>query len=282
MTKRERAQRGADHIDLRAIKSSGQETIGVKVRMRLFVSVCFSMVFCIGSAWALSAQDGTGEPGTPSYTQTVRNPTVSIPNFDVASVSPIITEMGYNWTTKTTQSGKQFLVVDIRNIKIILLPSACREGGNSACVGLQSVAYFNGQRLSPGLVWRFNNDNPFAYIGLEGDEGFYIRRYDIADFGTPRGNVEASIQNFRVFIDNVSRAFGSSGAGANLEVDDPQSPTALVQQRLNEAEFLSGNRRLADPNHAYLEYVDDTLFDLIADPALPRNIVQEIPAPEAE
>ncbi len=251
--------------------------------MKLLVSVSVAVFLGICSAWALSVpDDGAGQTGAGSHAQSVRNPTTLLSNLDVSSIGPIVTEMGYSWETHTTQSGKQFIAANVRSIKMVLLPSACSNGNNSGCLGLQLVAYFDGQRLSPGLVWRYNNDNVFSYIGLENDDAFFVRRYEIADYGIPRGNLEASIQNFRASIDNLRRAFSSAGAGVDATPNLPDTPVGLVQRRVEEAEFLSGNRKIVPSVHAYQELVDDTLFDVLSDPAVPTNqIYERIPADEA-
>ncbi len=248
--------------------------------MRTLVSVCVALGVSIGSALALSVpENSTGQPNASSYNQSVRNPTSTIPNYDVSNLGPIIDEMGYSWQPQTTQSGKQFIAAKIRNLNVILLPSAC-NGRNSGCVGLQTLAYFNGQRLSPGLVWRYNNESVFTYVGIDGDDSFFVRRYDIADYGVPRGNVEASIQNFRAAVDNVLRAFAAAGAASDLTPADPDTPIGLVQRRLEEAELLSGARKPVDSNHAYLEFIDDSIVDLLTDPALPTNAVENSLPPE--
>ena len=242
--------------------------------MKSWVSVGVAMFLGMGSAFALSVpESSTGAPRAGQYTQSVRNPTSLIPNFDVGNIGPIITEMGYSWKTQTTQSGKQFIAATVRNLTIVLLPSACDGGANSGCVGLQTLAYFNGQRLSPGLVWRYNNQSVFSYVGIDGDDTFFVRRYDIADYGVPRGNVEASIQNFRASVDNMMRAFASVGAANEISPPEPDTPLGLVQRRVEEAELLSGARTPVASSHAYLEFVDDNLLDLLTDPAMPSNEV---------
>ncbi len=245
--------------------------------MKLLMSIGVAMVLSVGASWALTGPDANSGAANRSHQATVSNPSQLIPNYDIAHLGPIVTEMGINWQQRTTQNGRQFIAAKVKGLDVVLLPSACLGNGNENCVGLQLLAYFSGQRLSPGLVWRYNNDNVFSYVGLESDDDFFVRRYEIADHGVPRGNVEASIQNFRASVNNVIASFSAPGAGVNADPGIAETPTAMVERRLEEAQLLSGNRTMVPSSHANQEFIDASLLDLLTDPAMPTNVIIEAP-----
>lgn len=138
--------------------------------------------------------------GSASAQQIISNPTQTIANFDLANVGPVLNELGIAWQSGKTETGQTYIAASAGNsVNFIMAPAACRDQQVSDCVGINMVAIFDGQ-ANPQTVQAFNYRYAFASAGLDPSGSAYLSRYDICDYGIPRGNLATSIM---VFVNQV-------------------------------------------------------------------------------
>ncbi|NWG46055.1 MAG: hypothetical protein HXY25_05860 [Alphaproteobacteria bacterium] len=79
------------------------------------------------------------------------------------------------------------------NLVFVAEPMACYDG---RCVGLMLSAQFRGDLVTPEAVRQYDLGQPFIKAVMVAENTALIGRYEIADFGIPRGNIRASVANF--------------------------------------------------------------------------------------
>ncbi len=129
------------------------------------------------------------------------NPRGMLANFDVATIGPVLTELGIVWQQRQTPDGQTYIAANAGgSLSFNLVPTACLGPNNSNCVGVNTLALYSGGRANPQTVSAFSQRYVFISAGiLPGNAGTYVSRYDIADYGIPRGNLASSLQSF-VFL----------------------------------------------------------------------------------
>ena len=144
----------------------------------------------------------------------ISNPRGTVANFDVANIGPVLTELGIVWQAAQTADGKPFIRASVgQNEAFNIVPHACADRATSTgCVGANFFILYDGLNPNPQTVSAFNQNIPFVSAGVfSGSSVAFISRYEIADFGIPRGNVASSIGNFLY----AARQFRSQLSGAN-------------------------------------------------------------------
>ena len=144
----------------------------------------------------------------------ISNPRGIVANFDAANLGPVLTELGIVWQSAQTADGKPFIKASVgQNEAFNIVPHACADQAtNSGCVGANFFILYDGLNPNPQTVSAFNQNIPFVSAGVfSGSTVAFISRYEIADFGIPRGNVASSLGNFLY----AARQFRSQLSGAN-------------------------------------------------------------------
>ncbi len=161
----------------------------------------------------------------------VSNPGQILTAFDPADIGPILTEIDVLWQTRQDIEGRPYIEANADGrIVFIIEPLACRGTVNSDCIGMQLVAVFDGQ-ADPQQVRDFNNNYAFANLGINENGNAYLNRYDIADYGIPRGNVGVIIDTF-IALGEIYQDL--SGQGSLGDADDQLA--ALSAKSLSERE----------------------------------------------
>jgi len=217
---------------------------------------------------------------TPAFAQSagVSNPQSTIPNFDIQSVGPILNELGVAWQAQKADDGQTYLAAHVAGqVNFLLAPTACRGANQTDCAGLNMVAIFDGN-ANPQTVQAFNYRYAFASAGLDPSGSAYLSRYEIADYGMPRGNLATSIQ---VFANQVVM-FGAELATARRTVsldgyaDDLSAghlnSTGLILMIGVEAHTLTA----LDQHQQGFERAAAQVKKLIADERAPRNKINNI------
>jgi hypothetical protein len=125
----------------------------------------------------------------------VRNPSASMISLHAEAVMPLLTELGIEHQGATLPGGQKVILATSPNgLKFQITPTACDESG-TRCKGLNMLALFN-TRAAERTVSAFNYRYAFVSTGLDDSGVAYISRYDIADYGVPRGNLAVSVQTF--------------------------------------------------------------------------------------
>ena len=210
----------------------------------------------------------------------ITSPGTTIPNFDVQNVGPVLNELGITWQSGQAEGGQNYIVANVANVvNFMLAPTACRGANNTDCVGLNMVAIFDGS-ANAQTVHAFNYRYAFASAGIDPDGSAYLSRYEIADYGMPRGNLSTSIQVFAKQILMFSSELETARQTVSLEgfAEDMSSRQLNMQVR----EQVTGNEIHAQsPNDLHqlgLEQSANIVRQFIADKSAPRNKINNLNA----
>lgn len=117
-------------------------------------------------------------------------------DYDVENIVPVLQELGLKWEGRTAPQGEKVVIATAPSgMKFVLMPTACKSGVASGCVGVAMTAVFNGA-IDQRTVTSFNYRYPFTSAGMEESGAAFINRYEIADYGIPRGNFVTSVYVF--------------------------------------------------------------------------------------
>ncbi|ADM09188.1 hypothetical protein PB2503_05577 [Parvularcula bermudensis HTCC2503] len=125
----------------------------------------------------------------------VSNPTSIVPSLHAEALLPILDELGLDYQGATLPDGRRIILAAAPNgLKFQLTPTAC-ENNNKRCRGLHLLSLFETNAPSR-TVAAFNYRYAFVSTGVDDSGVAYVSRYDIADYGTPKGNIAVSIANY--------------------------------------------------------------------------------------
>ena len=126
----------------------------------------------------------------------ISKPSEMLLDYDVENLIPILQELGYTWEGRTAPSGAKVILSEAENgIKFVLAPAACVRAADDGCHGINMIAIFAGE-ANQRTVQAFNYKYPYTSAGIDNGGSAFISRYDIADFGQPRGNFARSLDVF--------------------------------------------------------------------------------------
>lgn len=210
----------------------------------------------------------------------VSNPHGMAPNFDIANIGPILTDMGATWQQRQAANGQPYIVLSVGGELVLnVIPTACLGENFTNCVGMNVLALFSGGGLNYQTVTAFNQKYAFSTAGIvENGTNAYLSRYEIADYGIPRGNVASSIVNLVVLADRFSKELATSGQTVSLKgyADD------LSSRLLNSRALTSlGGPDAAAPvtrHDIAFEETTELVQMLLSDKDTPRNKIQNITA----
>lgn len=140
----------------------------------------------------------------------IRNPSASLTSLHAEALIPILSQMGYQYEGATLPSGEKVLLVTTNTgMRFQITPMACDR--SRRCRGMHLVTMFQTD-VDRRTVMAFNDRYAFVSAGLSSDDTAYLARYEIADYGMPRGNVAVSIEVFletaSLFTDHLEAATG--------------------------------------------------------------------------
>lgn len=125
----------------------------------------------------------------------VSRPTELLPSLHAEAILPVLDELGLKYQGAKLPDGKKIILAAAPNgLKFQLTPTACDASGQQ-CRGLHMLAMFQTKAQSR-TVSAFNYRYAFVSTGMDDSGVAYISRYDIADYGMPRGNLAVSIANY--------------------------------------------------------------------------------------
>ena len=235
------------------------------------VALCAASLMMTGittGAWAQNTMSGSG--GSQSL---VANPTGTIPNFDSGSIGPILNELGVTWQTGALENGNPLIAANAGGDLIFyMMPTVCGGAGNTSCIGMNMVAIFEGN-ANPQTVSAFNYRYAFASAGIDPSGSAYISRYDIADYGLPRGNLASSILNFVGLADKFQKELASADRTVSLEgYADDLSASYLNRVGVKQMTGVElGAKDLIERHQQGFEETANEIKKLISDKKAPRN-----------
>ncbi len=132
----------------------------------------------------------------PKQDAPISKPDELLYDYDVETIIPVLQELGLPWEGRTAPGGAKVVLSEAENgIKFVLAPAACVRAVDDGCYGVNMIAIFTGD-ADQRTVQAFNYKYPYTSAGIDNSGSAFISRYDIADFGTPRGNFARSLDVF--------------------------------------------------------------------------------------
>jgi len=240
--------------------------------MKPYIAAFSAFAACAAfvSAPAL-AQNSMGGSGSG-----LSNPTNIVQSFSVQTVGPVLNELGMPWEVRQLNNGMQYIVAAAGEANFVIQFNACQSA--TSCAGLLTVTFFSGGNPNAQTVQAFNARTPFVTAGVDQDGDAYISRYDIADFGIPRGNIASSIVNFLA----SAQMFSEQLAQAHQTVSLEGYASDLSASHLNGKAFegLTGTKiSPSDPSlrhQASIEESAELIQMLLKDDTVPRNKITNV------
>lgn len=248
--------------------------------MRQLFTKTARIVLASAAALASAATMGTAA-AQDGQTRALANARLMIDNFDPDNLGPILTELGVVWQVRQTSSGLTYIVANFGGqLAVNFLPSACLSGGTSNCIGLNTIAYFTDASANPQTVAAFNQKYHFVSAGVTSDgAGAYISRYDIADYGIPRGNVESSLRNFTALALRFKDELSSARRTVSLDgYADDLSASLLNGRGLETMGVDTSPRTLLEHHLSEFEEAPEIVRIFYKDPAAAKNKIQNTTA----
>lgn len=227
------------------------------------------------AAMALSAgvSSGASAQNEMSAGSSLSNPETVVRKFSVQSVGPVLNELGMPWQVRQLDNGAQYIHAASGSMQFILFFTVCN---GAECSGMQAVTFFTDANANPQTVQAFNVRYPFGTAGIDQSGAAYVSRYDIADYGIPRGNIASSVVNFL----GLAEMFASELANAHQTVSlegyaDDLASSSLNRQALNH--FTGVDTALsmqADEHREGFEQGAEMIQMLLKDETAPRNKIE--------
>lgn len=163
------------------------------------------------------AEPAVVHPDGPPHVD-IAEPARPIPNFDITNLDQVLDALGLAHETRAGSDGEKFIAVSIGDtVSFNLVPTACLDANQGRCIGLNTIALFAGS-ARPQALSAFNQKYIFSSVGVIGNgEGLYLLRYDIADYGIPRGNLAASLATFVTLLEIFRDTLAASPKSVRFE-----------------------------------------------------------------
>ena len=208
--------------------------------MRKLILALAAAGFGMATAPAAVAQ-GNPLTASPDTQDIISDPGKLLYDYDVESIIPVLQEVGFRWEGRTAPDGGKIIKATAPNGLIFFLrPTSCRTGANDGCAGINMVAAFQG-KVDQRTVNSFNYRYAFSSAGIDDSGAAYISRYEIADYGIPKGNFALSML---VFL-NQAAYFSDTLATATTTVSTESFAGDLSANSLN-MEAVLADRNMAE------------------------------------
>ncbi len=210
----------------------------------------------------------------------IANPRGMVPNFDAVNLGPVLTELGIVWQERRTNEGQPFIAASIGgSLNFNIVPLACLGPNNTGCVGANIVTFFTGGYANPQSVSAFNQKYVFTSAGTFSDNsGAYLSRYEIADYGIPRGNIASSLGSYYSLAQRFRDEIAAKTVSADGYVDDMSAASLTIRS----AETAGIDARVATDgsmaamHQAGFEATPELIRRLISSDNAPRNKISNI------
>ncbi|MFZ5619241.1 MAG: YbjN domain-containing protein [Pseudomonadota bacterium] len=209
----------------------------------------------------------------------ISNPRGMVANFDPVNLGPVLTELGIVWQERKTVDGMTFIAASIgASLNFNIVPAACLGPNSTNCVGAYFLTMFSGG-ANPQSVSAFNQKYWFTSAGIQSDgSGAYLGRYDIADYGIPRGNIASSIGSYFALAQRFRDEIAAKTVSADGYVDDMSA--SMLNVRSAEAigidAAVEGDGSMIAIHQASLEATPELVRKLISSDNAPRNKITNV------
>jgi hypothetical protein len=210
----------------------------------------------------------------------ISNPRGMVANFDTVNLGPVLTELGVVWQERRTPDGQLFIAASVGGaFNFNIVPLACLGPNGTGCVGANVVSFFTGGVANPQSVAAFNQKYVFTSAGVFSDNsGAYLSRYEIADYGIPRGNVASSIGSYVALAQRFREEIAAKTVSADGYVDDMSA--SILTVRAAEAVGIDateqGDGTMAALHLANLGATPELVRKMISSENAPRNKIENV------
>jgi hypothetical protein len=201
------------------------------------------------------------DPPNPALCADAFNPCALVENFSPHAIERLLRDMGAQ-TEIAALNGQSLVYARIdgadgaKDFDFIVAPRACRTEAPESCIGATIAAFFRVDAPPPQTIAAFNQRYPFAFAGAGPDgRDAFLSRYEIADYGAPRGNLRASIERFAALAARFEAALADA------------APTADARGFASDLAARDLNRGAPSD----IAIASDFIRLLIADPAAAKN-----------
>jgi hypothetical protein len=214
---------------------------------KLLSAVAITAMMSVAPAMAQSNSLGSSTQSN----NIISNPGKLIYNYDAENIIPVLQELGFQWEGRTGPNNQRVVLATANNgLKFVMLPTACTQGASAGCVGVNMMAVFDGypdQRTVNSFNYRYS----FASAGLSTEGAAFLSRYEIADYGVPRGNLAVSIVNYVALAEMFQRTLGNaSKTVSNDSYVGDMAANSLNMQALFEDKGLAEKAGVARDTHS--------------------------------
>ncbi len=217
--------------------------------MKNLVLAALAAVVMVGEANAQANALGTSSG--------IRNPSAPLTSLHAEALIPVIQQMGLELDGVTLPAGERVLLVKAKDgTQFQITPMACDDRGR--CRGMHLVTLFQTD-VDHRAVAAFNYRYAFVSAGVSGDNVAYLSRYEVADYGMPRGNVAVTI---RLFLETAAM-FSEQLAAATGDLQKPPAADDLSANGLNMQSLWSTAPQFGDaapiaPKHPHVISFEET------------------------
>jgi len=232
------------------------------------------LVAAVAALSSAAAQNSLS--GAANSQPVVANPTTLIANFDVQSVGPILDELGIVWRAVATNGGGSAIVANAGgSLNFYMQPAACQVNGTSHCIGVLIFSPYKGD-VNSQTVRAFNDRYPFTRTALDGTSGAFITRYEIADFGIPRGNVAHSLLNFFTLATRFHAELASAGRTVSLEGYGGDLAASFLNRKglVSLTGAIEHAPAMSERHNKSFDEATGDIMQLIEQEGLPRNKIK--------
>jgi hypothetical protein len=211
----------------------------------------------------------------------ISNPRGMVANFDAVNLGPVLTELGIVWQERQLSDGRPFIAASIgAALSFNILPAACLGAdGKSNCVGANFITLFNGGSPNPQSVSAFNQKYVFTSAGMYSDgSSAFLSRYDIADYGIPRGNIASSVYTFFQLAQRFRDEIAAKTVSADGYADDMSASALNIQsgESMGVNVAVASEGAMAGVHQASLEATPELIRRLINSDNAPRNKITNV------
>jgi hypothetical protein len=210
------------------------------------------------AALLLGAGAQAAEKTASDTTTKIRNPSAPLTSLHAEALVPILSQMGLSYEGVTLPRGDRALLVSAPGgQRFQITPMACDS--QNRCRGMHFVTLFE-TGADRRTVAAFNERYAFVSAGVSADNIAYLTRYELADYGIPRGNVAVAIDVFLKTSDLFAEHLKDGPKGLRQAPDGSDlAANALNRRSLALAVPVAAEGGLP-PLHGHATSFEETLY----------------------
>jgi len=231
------------------------------------------------AAIASGAFVGVTSHAMAQNSELISEPTRHVENFDAIHIGPVLTELGIVWQERLVNNRPIIAASVGGHLSFNLVPTACQGVNNTNCVGMNIIALYGGSNVNAQTVSAFNQNVQFVSAGkLSNNAGAFIARYEIADYGIPRGNVASSLWSFVAAADRFMEEVATASTTVSAEgfADDLSAPYLNRKSAETAGVFVASSTQKGFIHQAGFDETSELIRSLMDSEKAPQNKIKNI------